>query len=58
MRDGSFTGHKLDDYLSSEGEAHLQAERQDFRFARHIIRNLDNADLIAEYAENFLRAMR
>ncbi|NJN74701.1 MAG: hypothetical protein HC799_18885, partial [Limnothrix sp. RL_2_0] len=50
MRDGSFTGHKMDDYLSGD--------RQDFRNARRIVNGLDKADLIAGYARDFLKVMR
>lgn len=50
MRDGSFTGHKMDDYLSGD--------RQDFYNARRIVNGLDKADLIAGYARDFLKVMR
>jgi peptidoglycan hydrolase-like protein with peptidoglycan-binding domain len=49
MRDGSFAGHKLDDYISGD--------RQDFVGARRIVNGTDKADLIASYARDFLKVM-
>lgn len=48
MRDGSFTGHKLDDYL--------KGDRQDFYQARRIVADLDSqAEAIAQSAVDFLK---
>jgi peptidoglycan hydrolase-like protein with peptidoglycan-binding domain len=49
MRDGSFTGYKLDDYILGD--------RRDFVGARRIINGMDRAAQISTYAENFLRNM-
>lgn len=49
MRDGSFTGQKLDDYISGD--------RRDFVGARRIVNGLDKAQLIAGYAVDFLKVM-
>ncbi len=49
MRDGSFTGHKLDDYISGD--------RRDFVNARRIVNGMDKAQLIAGYARDFLKVM-
>jgi putative chitinase len=43
MRNGSFTGKKLSDYISDAGS--------DYRNARRIINALDKADLIKGHAE-------
>lgn len=45
MRNGSFTGKKLSDYLN--------AKKTDYTNARKIINGLDKADLIKGYAEKF-----
>jgi hypothetical protein len=45
MRNGSFTGKKLADYVNAKGA--------DYKQARRIINGLDKADLIQGYATNF-----
>jgi predicted chitinase len=45
MRDGTFTGKKLQDYISSD--------KCDYKNARKIINGLDQCDLIKSYAEKF-----
>ena len=47
MKHGTFTGKKLDDYMSSEGNF-------DFIGARHIINGSDKADVIASIAKEYL----
>lgn len=49
MENGSFTGHKLGDYLTDT--------RTDFYNCRRIINGLDRAAMIAEYAQDFLQAI-
>ncbi|ANV85183.1 hypothetical protein AWQ21_12840 [Picosynechococcus sp. PCC 7003] len=50
LRDGSFTGQKLDDYLNGD--------RQDFYHARRIVADLDPAaEIIAQSAIDFLKVL-
>jgi Putative peptidoglycan binding domain len=49
MRDGSFTGFQLSDYISGA--------RRDFVSARRIINALDRANDIAQIAESYFRAL-
>lgn len=49
MKEGTFTGASLDDYIN-DGEA-------DYYNARRIVNGTDRADLIADYADNYLRAL-
>jgi predicted chitinase len=49
MKLGTFTGRKLDDFISGEA--------RDFRNARRIINGTDKAAAIAAYAETFLAAL-
>jgi putative chitinase len=49
MKIGTFTGKKLDDYISGEA--------RDFRNARRIINGTDKAAAIAVYADKFLAAL-
>lgn len=49
MRDGLFTGHKLSDYIF-EGS-------KNYRNARQIINGLNEADVIAVYAEEFEKCL-
>ncbi|OYT70888.1 MAG: hypothetical protein CFK52_09695 [Chloracidobacterium sp. CP2_5A] len=50
MRDGTFTGRKLSDYINSN--------RVDFFNARRSVNGTDRADLIASYAQAYLQALR
>ncbi|MCC5896305.1 MAG: hypothetical protein EA395_03105 [Phormidium sp. GEM2.Bin31] len=50
MRDGSYTGHSLND--------HILGSRQNFVSARRIVNWLDRAEHIAAIAREFLRALR
>jgi len=45
MRDGTFTGYKLSDYISSE--------KKDYRNSRQIINGTNESNTIAAYAEEF-----
>src|SRR5690606_4349340 len=47
MKNGTFTGKKLSDYINDK--------IIDFRNARRIVNGLDKADTIATYARNFLK---
>jgi Putative peptidoglycan binding domain len=49
MRDGSFTGVGLSDFIVGD--------RRDFFNARRIVNGLDNADLIAQFAEYYFKAI-
>ncbi|MEZ5932674.1 MAG: LysM peptidoglycan-binding domain-containing protein [Alphaproteobacteria bacterium] len=49
MKDGTFTGRRLDDYINASGT--------DFRNARRTVNGTDRADLIAGYAQDFDRAL-
>ena len=49
MKDGWFTGKKLSDYIT--------LQRSDFKNARRIINGMDKADLIAEYARQYDKAL-
>ncbi len=49
MANGIYTGRKLSDYINANG--------CNFRSARKIINGLDQADLISEYAKQFLAAL-
>lgn len=49
MKDGWFTGKKLSDYIT--------LQRSDFKNARRIINGMDKADLIAEYARLYDKAL-
>jgi len=50
MRDGTFTGRRLDDFINDES--------CDYVGARHVINGQNRAAEIAEYAENFERILR
>lgn len=50
MKDGTFTGRSLGDYINSGG--------QDYYNARRIVNGTDRADLIAGYAQNYLQVLR
>ncbi|MCS7081165.1 MAG: LysM peptidoglycan-binding domain-containing protein [Chloracidobacterium sp.] len=50
MRDGTFTGRKLSDYINGN--------QVDFVNARRTVNGLDRADLIASYAQAYLQALR
>lgn len=50
MREGWFTGKKLDDYISGN--------KKDYVSARKIINGLDKAKLIADYSAIFEKALR
>ena len=48
MKNGTFTGLKLSDFITSA--------KQDFRGARKIINGLDKADLVSGYAKLWLQS--
>lgn len=50
MRDGTFTGYKLSDYISGT--------RRNFPSARRIVNGLDRASLIAAIAEEYYRVLQ
>ncbi len=50
MRDGTFTGRKLSDYINGS--------QTDFANARRTVNGTDRADLIASYAQAYLQALR
>ncbi len=50
MRDGTFTGRKLSDYINGN--------QVDFFNARRTVNGTDRADLIASYAQAYLQALR
>jgi peptidoglycan hydrolase-like protein with peptidoglycan-binding domain/predicted chitinase len=50
MRDGSFTGHRLDD--------HINEDKQDFYNARRIVNGLDRAEHIAAIAREYVRVLK
>jgi len=49
MENGTFTGHKLSDYLT--------VKKTDFFNCRRIINGVDRAAMIADYAQDFLKAI-
>ena len=53
MRDGWFTGKKMNDYLPADAEG----TQKQFRDARRIINGLDRAEDIADYALRFQKAL-
>lgn len=50
MRDGSFTGHCLED--------HINEDKQDFYNARRIVNGLDRAEHIAAIAREYVRVLK